>query len=110
MGKDIAARLGRNIAAARKAAGKTQAEIAEKVGIETVSLSRIERGVVTPAITTLDRIADTLGVPLGRLFDGVSSRTATMADDIATLLEPLSEEDRHFFLEQIQIWAKRLSK
>ena len=88
MSKDIAVRLGRNIAEARKASGRTQAEVAEKVGIDTVSLSRIERGTVSPSITTLDRIADVLGEPLGRLFDGASSGTAALADDIAALLEP----------------------
>lgn len=110
MSKDIAVRLGRNIAEARKASGRTQAEVAEKVGIDTVSLSRIERGTVSPSITTLDRIADVLGEPLGRLFDGASSGTAALADDIAALLEPLSENDRMFLLEQIQVLGKKLSK
>lgn len=53
MSKNIAVRLGRNIADARKASGRTQAEIAEKVGIDTVSLSRIEREAVSPSIATL---------------------------------------------------------
>jgi len=110
MSKDIAVRLGRNIAEVRKAAGKTQAEVAEKVGIDTVSLSRIERGTVMPGIATLDRIADVLGEPLGKLFDGASSGTAALADDIATLLDSLSEADRIFLLEQIQTWTKKLSK
>ena len=69
MSNSIAARLGKNIAAVRKASGKTQAEIAEKVEIDTVSLSRIERGIVCPSIATLDRIAKVLDKPLGRLFD-----------------------------------------
>ena len=110
MSKDIAVRLGRNIAEARKASGRTQAEVAEKVGIDTVSLSRIERGTVSPSITTLDRIADVLGEPLGRLFNGASSGTAALADDIAALLESLSVNDRIFLMEQIQVWARKLSK
>lgn len=109
MSKNIAVRLGRNIADARKASGRTQAEIAEKVGIDTVSLSRIERGAVSPSIATLDRIADAIGEPLGKLFDGVSSNTITLADDVTELLRPLSESDRMFLLEQIQAWSKRLS-
>ena len=47
-----------------KKSGKTQAEIAEKVEIDTVSLSRIERGIVCPSIATLDRIAKVLDKPL----------------------------------------------
>jgi len=110
MGKNIAVRLGRNIAAARKACGKTQAEVAEKVEIDTVSLSRIERGVVAPGITTLDRLAETLGVPLGALFNGASSGSVTLADTIAVLLQQLDETDRIFLLEQMQMWVKKLSR
>ena len=110
MSTNISIRLGKNISEARKASGKTQAEVAEKVGIDTVSLSRIERGTVTPSITTLDRIADALGEPLGKLFDGVSSHTAALADNVAVLLENLSEEDRIFLLEQLHVWAERLVK
>lgn len=110
MGENIATRLGRNIAEARKASGRTQAEVAEKVGIDTVSLSRIERGAVTPSITTLDRIANALGKPLGKLFDGASLNTTTLADNVAVLLEKLSEEDRIFLLEQIQNWTEKLAK
>lgn len=110
MEKNIAVRLGKNIAEARKKSGKTQAEIAEKVGIDTVSLSRIERGTVNPSIATLERIADALGEPLSRLFDGVSSGTTTLANDIAALLEPLSESDRMFLLEQLQAWSAKLAE
>lgn len=110
MGKNITIRLGKNIAAARKAIGKTQAEVAEKVGIETVSLSRMERGHVTPSIATLGRIADVLEKPVGRLFDGASSDTASLADNIASMLEPLNERKRRFILKQLQVWTTWLSE
>lgn len=110
MSNDIALRIGKNIATARKAAGRTQAEVAEKVGIDTVSLSRIERGTVTPGVPTLDKIADELGVALGRLFDGASSNTTALADNIISQLEPLSEIDRLFLLDQLQVWAQKLVK
>lgn len=110
MGKNITVRLGENIAAARRAAGKTQAEVAEKVGIDTVSLSRMERGHVTPSIATLDRIANVLQEPVGRLFDGISSDTAALADNIASMLEPLNERERRFLMEQMRAWARWMSE
>ena len=110
MGKKIATYLGKNISAIRREIKKTQAEIAEKVGIDTVSLSRIERGNVTPSIATLSRIADTLDVPLGRLFDGISPKAKDLSDRIASTLEALPEKKRHFLLEQLSIWAEWLSK
>jgi transcriptional regulator with XRE-family HTH domain len=110
MSKQIAVRIGKNIAAVRKAAHRTQAEVAEKIGIDTVSLSRIERGVVTPGVPTLDNIADELHVPLGRLFDGASANSSTLADTIISELEPLNESDRLFLLGQLQAWAKKLKE
>lgn len=86
----------------------TQAEVAEQIGIEIVSLSRIERGVVMPGVPTLDRIANTLKVALGRLFDGASSNAHTLADNILSQLEPLNEDDRLFLLDQLEAWAKKL--
>lgn len=109
MSKDIAVRIGKNIAAARKRSERTQADVAEAIGIDTVSLSRIERGVVTAGISTLDKIASEIGVPLGRFFDGASMNTTTLADNIISQLEPLKDADRQFLVEQFQIWAKKLA-
>lgn len=109
MNTDIAQRIGKNIAHARKTAGKTQAQIAERIGIDTVSLSRIERGVVTPGIPTLEKIAHELNVSMTLFFDGASSNSASLADSIITQLEPLHRDDRLFLLEQIRIWAEKLS-
>jgi transcriptional regulator with XRE-family HTH domain len=109
MSKDIAVRIGKNIAAARKRSERTQADVAEAIGIDTVSLSRIERGVVTAGIPTLDKIASEIGVPLGRFFDGASMNTTTLADNIISQLEPLKDADRQFLVEQFQVWAKKLA-
>jgi transcriptional regulator with XRE-family HTH domain len=38
-------------------------------------LSRIERGLVSPSVETLDRIASGLGVPVSRFFSDQTSRT-----------------------------------
>src|SRR5450830_1623933 len=106
---DIAVRIGKNIAAARKKRERNQADVAEAVGIDTVSLSRIERGVVTAGIPTLERIANELKVPLGRFFDGASMNTTSLADNIIAHLEPLRDADRTFLIEQFQVWAKKLA-
>lgn len=75
MEKDIAVRIGRNIACARKTFDRTQADVAEKLGIEMGSLSRMERGVIMPSIPMLDRIADELGVALWQLIGTASSNS-----------------------------------
>lgn len=61
--------IGNRIKEAREAANMTQTELAEKVGISRVSLSRIETG-ETPntSVYTAIRIADALGVSMDFLF------------------------------------------
>jgi transcriptional regulator with XRE-family HTH domain len=60
--------LGRRVAQHRKAAGITQAELAERVGVTTETVSRLERGAVIPPVSRLSDIADAIGVKLVDLF------------------------------------------
>lgn len=46
--------------ALREAHGLTQAELAERCGIDQGDISRIERGATSPTARTLQRIADAL--------------------------------------------------
>ncbi|MCM1128299.1 MAG: helix-turn-helix domain-containing protein [Alistipes senegalensis] len=109
MEKEIAIRIGRNIARARKSVHRTQADLAEKLGIETGSLSRMERGVIMPGIPMLDRIADELGVALWQLLGTASSSSVAMAENIVEQLEKLNQAERLFLLEEIERWVAKLS-
>ena len=109
MEKNIAARIGRNIAQARKAVRRTQADVAEKLGIDTGSLSRMERGIIMPSIPTLDKIADELGVALWQLIGSASSSSIVMAENIIAQLEKLGQAERLFLMEEIERWVNKLS-
>jgi transcriptional regulator with XRE-family HTH domain len=61
--------LGARIKELRKRAGLSQYQLAEKVGIESKSLSRIEVGKRAPSFETLEHIADSLQVEMKELFD-----------------------------------------
>lgn len=67
--------LGGQVRALRMAAGTSAAKLASTSGISSSMLSRIERGLVSPSVETLDRIAGGLGVPLSRFFSDQPSRT-----------------------------------
>ena len=58
--KALAARL----AELREQRGMSQEDVARKAKLQRVSVSRIERGVHEPSLTTLERIAKALGVRL----------------------------------------------
>lgn len=60
--------IGQNIQEARKKAKLTQKELAEKVGIATITVQQYERGVRTPKIETLQKIAQALNIDVGVLY------------------------------------------
>lgn len=89
-------RLARNIATRRKALGLTQAQLAEKLGVETETLSRFERGKHLPSLATLERLAGLLQVTVSELL----AEQPKLADDdalvISSWIAQLDEEDKLF--------------
>ncbi|MEU4161694.1 helix-turn-helix transcriptional regulator [Actinoplanes sp. NPDC026670] len=63
------AALGLAIAQARRAAGLTVDQAAERSGISRRHLLDLEHGKKKPLITTLADVADGLGIPLGLLAE-----------------------------------------
>ncbi len=66
------AQVGRQIKTARIAAGYTQEQFAEMVGMVTTNISRIERGVVGVSLTSIRKICQTLSVTSDFLLMGES--------------------------------------
>lgn len=62
--------LGEAVRAKRKEAGFSQEKLAEKADLSTVFISRIERGVESPSVDNLVKIAKALGVRVRDLVDG----------------------------------------
>ena len=63
--------IGSRIRAARKAANLSQEELARRAGVPLNRVGRIETGVVMdPHISTMNSIADGLGVPVAELLEG----------------------------------------
>lgn len=54
--------LGEAVRVTRKEAGFSQEKLAEKADLSTVFISRIERGVESPSVDNLQKIAKALGV------------------------------------------------
>ena len=56
--------LGENIRKARKAAGVTQKELAERTGINQADISKLENGTRNPSINLLKRLAEGMDMVL----------------------------------------------
>ncbi len=62
--KDAAKQIGKNLANTRYAAGLTQADLAERLGVPTSTVGRWECGIRTPHIVFLPKLATALGISL----------------------------------------------
>lgn len=64
MGTAARTKAARLLWAARRRAGFTQRELARRAGVPQPTVSRIERGVVSPTVDTLDKLVRACGMDL----------------------------------------------
>ena len=94
--KELEEVIGRNIARYREAVGLTQAALAEKIGISTAFVSRVERGQKKMKVETLYATAKALNVSVDALLSA-NGPTAQLSN-ITRLLMCQSNE----YLEGIE--------
>ena len=80
--------IGQNIRAARKAAGLTQEQIAERLRMSQLHFGRLERGERPASLEQLAQVAGVLQVPLASLLNGsvMEERFNTLPDEDAQSL------------------------
>ncbi|WP_449410507.1 helix-turn-helix domain-containing protein [Methylobacterium komagatae] len=64
----LAVIFGANLRHHRKGRHLTQAGLAERVGLSTEMISKMERGIAAPSMVTIERLADILDVPAVAFF------------------------------------------
>lgn len=95
----LATRLGRNLAIQRRTRNWTQAQVAERVGVDTETISRFERGAALPSLLTLDKLARVLRVSLADLLTESSTEPDDQALAVSAWLNDLKETDRIMVLD-----------
>lgn len=93
----LAVRIGSNIRIARTALALTQGHLAEKLGVENVTISRIETGAQMPSIDRLDEFARALQVPLPVLLGDKSS--GGVGEMLVELLSDLPAREQQFIYD-----------
>ena len=106
----LEARFSRNVAARRNALGITQAQLAERVGVDTETVSRFERGKHLPSLKTLERLAGELTTTIADLL----AEQPVGADDDALIitawLSNLPDADRQFAKEMLKGLCDHLAR
>lgn len=64
LSQDIFLEVGYNLTVARENAEITQKELSRKTGIDQANISKIERGITNPSLSTLKRLAHGMGMQL----------------------------------------------
>ncbi|RKZ30862.1 hypothetical protein DRQ33_07540 [bacterium] len=111
--------LGERIRGFRIGKNMTQAELADKSGLHTVSLSSIERGVANPSILTLRNIAHALQIRLSELLYIIEDESPSQpipwgsSAELATILiksKSLDEKNRQILLKTIKAMLNNMEK
>ncbi|UOP05473.1 helix-turn-helix domain-containing protein [Conchiformibius kuhniae] len=100
--------IGKSIAKRRQQAGFTQEQVAEKLGIGYVAVSRMERGLVMPTVARLYQLAELFGCSSADLLDENSPLADDQARRLCHLFNQLQEHDRKLLGDIFQILSERL--
>jgi transcriptional regulator with XRE-family HTH domain len=76
MSEDVRRMVGDNLRKLRLAAGLSQAELANRMGVDRAYVSGLEQGQRNPTVISLWHIANALDVPMRSFFDEPKKRTS----------------------------------
>ena len=97
--------IGQAICQRREFLGMTQEKAAEAAGLDVGHYSKIERGLKTPSMASLFRIAEALEIGPGELLPSTNTKSTSQAvtRGIQDLLSQLSDEQAISVLRAIRI-------
>lgn len=106
MRQELSATVGSIISRHRKALGMTQEQLSLALDVDPVTISRFERGVSLPSLTTIHKLCGIFGITLSHFFahdvelhpDGAQSESVMLV----AMLDRLQEDDRQFIVGTIR--------
>lgn len=104
----LAASLGKRIRERRLQLKLTQSGLAEQIGIDPETVSRIERGTVLPGLLRLEEIATALKTGVSGLLANASSLPDDQAQQIVAMLRGMDEQDRLLVLDSMKRFGEYL--
>ncbi|MDR0354643.1 MAG: helix-turn-helix domain-containing protein [Deltaproteobacteria bacterium] len=105
--KFLAKQVGQAIARQRKLARLTQAQVAEKLGIENETLSRIETGARPASLSRLEQLSDLFGCPAFRFFEQENqSEDKALLQSLGDILQRLTPEEQKLLVNYMIDTAK----
>ncbi len=103
-------KIGQRIRKFRKAAGLSQENLAEKIGISTTHLSHIETGNTKLSLPVLVNISETLNVQTDELLYDSPNSIVSIKSEIMELLNSCSAKDIYILKDIIKATKSSLDK
>lgn len=100
--RKLAKRLGQQIAERRKELSWTQDQLAERLGVDTETVSRFERGVTVPSLLTIEKLAGIMKTSVANLLSEASISPTDQAIRISAWLASLPPEDGEFIIAHVK--------
>jgi transcriptional regulator with XRE-family HTH domain len=94
--------LGKNVSLRRKTLGLTQAQLAERLGVETETISRVERGTNLISLQRLASLSEVLETSVAELLSQSVSNRSDQALMIEQWLLNLTPRERGFVVESVR--------
>lgn len=90
--------LGLRIKELRKRNKLTQSQLAEKIGMETTNLCKLENGCQLPKEENIEKIANILNVEIKELFDfGHLKTTKDLKNELFEIIKNATDEETELF-------------
>jgi transcriptional regulator with XRE-family HTH domain len=106
--------VGRIIARHRAAMGITQEQLSLALDVDPITISRFERGVSLPSLTTIQRLCEIFGISLGQFFSesGEPGPTAAAGETGALLamFDSLQKDERLFVIDTLKRFCRLSAK
>lgn len=100
--------IGSRIKSERKAAGKTQEWLAEKLDVSVGYISQVERGITKISLETLAEICFVLECDISYLVSGsAKSQSGYLQNEFSEKFSALSERDKFLILELMNSMSKK---
>ncbi|MDA2639265.1 helix-turn-helix transcriptional regulator [Bacillus cereus] len=103
----------------RKSFGDTLQSLAEKINYDYSNLSKVERGIYTPSLELLDKIAQVYEINIADLLDPKNSKIAKVNLDLHKSESQyelkldgiqISEDELDFLIQSVRIFRHKLKK
>jgi len=108
--KQLTRSVGALIAVKRKEKGITQADLAEYMGIEKETVSRMETGVISPTLARMAQLAKFLDCKIGDLVQTESGAVPDMAAALARRMGNLAGDQRDVLIKLFGNMASTIEK